>query len=492
MSKAAQIFEVDREGLAKLLARRGIEFAVMELVQNALDEEPTTVEVTLEKWKERRGYWKLCVVDDSPEGFQNLAESYTLFAESKKKDKPEKRGRFNLGEKLVVAVAFEAHIISTKGGIEFTERGRRRIPTARERGTEVQVILRMTEEQAQMCAKAVRSIIIPAAVKLTFNGVSMPHHAPLVSFTTSLKTEIGDEEGFLRPAMRSTQVDVYQPLLGEEGMLFELGIPVAPTGDAFHVDVRQKVPLTMERDNVPDAWLRKLRAEVLNHVHEQLTPEAASSTWVGDALESAEVSDEAVKAVIHQRYGEKVVISDPSDPEGTKLAVSQGYAVIQPGSFSGAQWKSIKRAGAALPAGQVTPSPKPFTPDGKPLKLLDSSKWTRGHLARVHYAERLAKELLGIELEVVLANDVSWGFNGAYSKGPGEQRAKLYINQGRLGSAWFEGPVTVQVNRFLIHEFAHHSAKDHLADEYHAALCLLGAGLTNLAMNSPEKLKEFY
>lgn len=489
---AAQIFEVDRVGLAKLLARRGIEFAVMELVQNALDEEITSVEVTLEKWPERRGYWRLCVVDDSPEGFQNLAESYTLFAESKKKDKPEKRGRFNLGEKLVVAVAHEAHIISTKGGIEFTAKGRRRIHTARERGTEVQVILRMTEEQAEVCAKAVRSIIIPAAVKMSFNGLELPHLQPVASFTASLKTEMADGEGFLRPAVRSTQVDVYQPLPGEEGMLYELGIPVVPTGDAFHVDVRQKVPLTIERDNVPDAWLRKLRAEVLNHVHQQLPSEAASSTWVGDALESPEVSDDAVKAVIHQRYGDKVVISDPSDPEGTKLAVSRGYAVIQPGSYSGPQWKSIKRAGAALPAGQVTPSPKPFSPDDKPLKLLDPSKWGPVHHQRVRYAQLLARELLGIVLEVVLADDVGWGFNGAYSKGPGEKRGLLYINQAQLGRAWFEGGVSVQVNRFLIHEFGHHASKDHLADEYHRALCILGAKLAELLMTQPEKLKEFY
>ena len=31
-------FEVDRKGLAKLLARRGKHFAVLELPQNALDE----------------------------------------------------------------------------------------------------------------------------------------------------------------------------------------------------------------------------------------------------------------------------------------------------------------------------------------------------------------------------------------------------------------------------------------------------------------------
>jgi len=42
--KQKPTFEVDKKGLAKILARRGIEFVVLELVQNALDEElPSTL-----------------------------------------------------------------------------------------------------------------------------------------------------------------------------------------------------------------------------------------------------------------------------------------------------------------------------------------------------------------------------------------------------------------------------------------------------------------
>jgi hypothetical protein len=66
--------------------------------------------------------------------------------------------------------------------------------------------------------------------------------------------------------------------------------------------------------------------------------------------------------IIDLRFGEKRVIYDPTDPEANALAVTKGYTVIHGGMLNGDEWRNVKRAGAALPAGQVTPSPKPFQP----------------------------------------------------------------------------------------------------------------------------------
>src|SRR5262245_62080996 len=119
-------FEVDKAGLAKILARKGLESAVFELIQNAWDEDGVTkVKVTLDTMGHGRALLK--VEDDAPNGFVDLSHAFTLFAESKKKANPEKRGRFNLGEKLVLAVCSEAKIITTTGGIIFDKGGRRRI-----------------------------------------------------------------------------------------------------------------------------------------------------------------------------------------------------------------------------------------------------------------------------------------------------------------------------------------------------------------------------
>jgi hypothetical protein len=98
--------DVDMDGLRKILERRGKELAVYELVQNAWDENVTKVEVTITRPENGRS--ELVVTDDSPEGFRDLTDSYTMFAESYKKADPDKRGAFNLGEKYVLALCDEA------------------------------------------------------------------------------------------------------------------------------------------------------------------------------------------------------------------------------------------------------------------------------------------------------------------------------------------------------------------------------------------------
>src|SRR6187401_1293124 len=96
-------FDVDKQGLAKILERKGKEFALFELIQNTWDEPGVTkVSVTLDY--QGRNKARLMVEDDAPEGFKDLSHAFTLFADSAKKTNPEQRGRFNLGEKLVLPI----------------------------------------------------------------------------------------------------------------------------------------------------------------------------------------------------------------------------------------------------------------------------------------------------------------------------------------------------------------------------------------------------
>ena len=61
----------------------------------------------------------------------------------------------------------------------------------------------------------------------------------------------------------------------------------------------------------------------------------------------------------------------------------------------------------------------------------------------------------------------------------------------RLGHKWFEQGVTEDVDRLLIHEFGHHFSRDHLSEDYHDALCRLGAKLKRLALEKPEEIRQF-
>lgn len=476
-----QWFDVDKEGLRKLLERRGKARGICELASNVFDTDATRAVITLEPVP-GRPVARLVVEDDDEHGFANLAHSWTLFAESIRKDDAEKRGRFNLGEKLVLALCVEATIASTTGSVVFDASGRRQTRARRERGSRFEGLLRMTREEIEEALGVLRTIIPPTRCETWLNGERLPERVPIAQIEATLPTEIADAEGNLRTSERKTVVRFYEPLPGEAPSIYELGIPVVETNDRYHSDVAQKVPLNFNRDNVTPAFLRKVRVLALNATAERLTEEDAKANWVLDAGSDKAASDDALTKVLDLRFGEKRVAYDPSDPEANARATAAGYAVIRGGTFSGEFWDNVRRAGAAPPAGQVTPSPKPFSPGGDPLKTLAPEKWTAGIKRVVAFAREVARELLGHDIQVTIANDIGWPHDGAY--GPG---GPLYLNLGRLGHKTFDHwPGDLTIDSLVVHEFGHESVSNHLSEAYYHALSMLGAKLAELARRRPD------
>lgn len=484
-------FEVDKKGLAKLLERRGKEFAVTELVQNSWDEASSRVDVTLTKEKDADGVSRsvvLTVEDDNPEGFADIRHAYTLFAESLKKADSNKRGRFNLGEKLVIAVCSEARIETVKGTIVFADGGRREDPPmdGRDAGSRFWGRLAMTDAEFDRVIEVVHTLLPPEGVQTTFNGVTIPARTPIAEFTVALRTERADAEGNLRPTTRKTLVRVIEPIPGEVPSLYELGIPVVETGDRWHVDVCQKVPINMDRDNVPPGYLRDVRAQVLNHCHHLLSEQDASAKWVDAALEDEKVEGEAVTAVVKGRFGDKAVIADPTDREAEKIAASKGYTVIPGGALSKGAWKNVKEAGAVAPAGQVTPSPNPSAGD-REVNTMVEEHWTPEIRARAEFAKRLCGVCLPevTTLKVRIANAPQWPYAATWGK-QGKGISELTLNLGRLGFAWFGKDHTdVKVLALLIHEMAHQHAPEHLSEKFYDECCRMGALATGAAVAQP-------
>jgi hypothetical protein len=457
-------FAVDKEGLAKLLERRGKAFAITELIQNAWDQNVSRVDVLLTRVK-NTPFVRVVVEDDDPDGFHDLAHAYTLFAESVKKNDPELRGRFNLGEKLVIALCRKATIATTKGTVAFTDEGRVMGRRKRERGSLFTGVLRMTDAELRETERVVRSLLAPRGFVTTFNGEALYSREPMTEFIATLPTERADAQGYLRVTKRQTMVEVYEPREDETPTLYELGIPVVETGDRWHVNVMQKVPLNTDRDNVKPSYLRDLRAHVLNETAILLTKEDAAEKWVDDALADDLVEPEAVALALDLRYGEKRVIFDPSDTEANRIAASRGYTVIPGNSLSKAAWGNVRAAQAAKPAGQVTPSPRPFHPGAPPLKTIPEREWTDAMKVTVHYAQKFGKEVLGFAPMVTLANDSGWPFAAAY----GSRRLTLNLARVHYGV-----PGNEDFDDLLIHEFAHEFGS-HLSSQYDKALSRLGA-----------------
>ena len=226
----ASWFEVDKQGLKALVASRPKSFVVRELVQNAWDEpDVTKVTITLEHDLRKRQAI-LTVEDDAPEGFHDIRCAFTLFADTRKRKDPTKRGRFNLGEKQVLALCTDAEIRTTTAAIRFEAGGRRKVLRGkkRESGSVFTAILPMTGAEFEEVCSAVQTFLPPKCITTTFNGQAIPYREPLKQFTARLLTEIADSEGSLRLSHRNTTVEVHEPRGGETPMLFELGLPVAP------------------------------------------------------------------------------------------------------------------------------------------------------------------------------------------------------------------------------------------------------------------------
>ena len=91
---------------------------------------------------------------------------------------------------------------------------------------------------------------------------------------------------------------------------------------------------------------------------------------------------------------------------------------------------------------------------------------------------------MGVKLVVSVVRTTN-NFVACYGAG------RLDFNLVRLGYRWFKQGITEDVDELLIHEFGHQYSGDHLSDEYHKALCRLGARLKRLALEKPEAVRRF-
>lgn len=482
-------FDVDHQGLAKLIERRGKAAILRELIANAWDADGVTrVDVSLAPVT-RSPHVLITVTDDAPDGFSDLRHAWTLFAESARKRRADKRGRFNLGEKLVIALCDQASIVTTTGAVRFDDQGRHALRERRERGSSFEGLARVTRDELVEIRAELRRILPPDGVDVWIDGLLVPRRCPVAQFDATLPTEIaGEEDGVLRRTERACVVRAYEPLSGEVASIYQLGLPIVETGDRWHLDVLQKVPLNMEGDNVTPAYLRAIRAACANRLRDLLEEDDAAGALAGDALASADAEPQTVRRLIDLRFGEQRAIWDPSDPEANMRLVSKGYAMIRGGELTRPQWENVKKHGAAEPSGRIDPTKKvTFSPDGEDL-WIPRERWTPAMRRVTEYLWEAGRALLGREITIGILSGVHLGWLACW----GDDR--LTFNVGRTGHSLFDeclersggpGP-TARLNALFLHELGHARESNHLSREYHDALCQLGADLAQLALDRPK------
>jgi hypothetical protein len=474
-------FEVDRSGLKALQEGKSKTFVVRELIQNAFDEEIKRCRLFICY----NGYNKATIIveDDSPVGFRDLTDAYTLFKQTYKRADATKRGRFNLGEKQVFAVAESAEIMTTRGGVRLDDGGRTTLRKKREKGSVITVNLKMTADETFECFEYAKTILIPEGVDFditysrdegkTFIEAKPEYRKPFRSFNAKLRTEL-EVEGIFRPTTRNTSVNIHK--LAGAKYLYEMGIPVCQIDCDYSIDVQQKVPLSTDREAVSPAFLNDVYAEVLNHVFDDLNEETVSSAWIHDATSNDRITQEALTTVITERYGDKVVSFTPNDPNANDEALSHGYHVLKGSELGGDVWGNLKKYDL------INSSSSMFGSVGVAASPVDP---TTNQKAVANWAKKYFKEFFGVDLLVTFVSAPTASTVADFT----HLGSSIRFNVPKIKFKWVDdGCVSQEMLDLIVHEFGHRRG-NHTDHAYHECLTKQAAWLAYKVMKNPNYLK---
>lgn len=434
-------FQVSTQGMRQLHADRHPEQLIKELVQNAFDEETTTCDITL---KHQPNGVLITVEDDGP-GFSDISHAYTLMADTPKRLNPEKRGRFNMGDKEVISLATWATIETTGSTVRFPRQGGRKVSTnTREIGTKVTVHMPWSKEQSDRLKDRLPLIRPPETIRYTVNGIPVTNTPTLRVTRAILPTIVQPVPGQpMRPARRSTEIHIAIPGL-QEGWLYEMGIPIQPINLPYDVDIMQKVPMPPNRDTVSEAYLKDIYTEVLAAMYQDMEKEQFADTWVRTAMESNKITEDAVKTTIKQRYGDKVVTWS-SKTDSNMKAIDNGYEVIHPRTISKPEMDNMRRLGGLQTSNDIFPPSDPR--DLKPINV--SQDQAKQHFAR--WVTDLGG-LAGKKVEVKFTNNPNSRMLACCTMNT--SNPTMFFNTGLLEDSFFEARGQRQLE-LVIHELGH-------------------------------------
>ncbi len=500
MSKKNNIFEVDIKGLRELQQGKPKWFIPRELLQNALDENVKKVIINLIY---KQGKAHITVTDDSPIGFRDLADAYTLFKDTYKRTNVNKRGRFNFGEKQVLCLSDYALIITTTGGLEFDVMAgtRKTLRRKRDVGSEVYVVVKMSPQEFEQCCTYCNDILVPEGIQITVTHASnskfdsesnLLYKEPHKIFRAKLQTE-KKEDDRMRTVSLETDVHIHKPEDGKASYIYEMGIPVCEIDCEYSIDVQQKVPLSNDRDNVDAKYLKTIYGEVLNQVYEEIKEEQSSALWVRTGFVSDRATTDARTAVIKERFGDKALIANPKDRRSMDEAISNNFKVIYGGEMNGDEWNVVKQDSLLISTSSMF---KTGVADGR---MVSNDELTDNQLRVAMFTRLVAKQMLGLTIKVSFYDSPDATVKADFNR----ESMHLRFNAAHFTSSeWELVAYDINVTRTLyrvkqelldliIHELGH-SAGMHYEHSYHDCITLLGSKLACEALSNPNFFNANY
>lgn len=472
-----KIFEVDVKGLRQLQEGKPKWFIVRELLQNAMDENVTTIDIEMSFGY---NYAEISVTDDSPIGFRDIADAYTLFKDTYKRADATRRGRFNFGEKQVLCMAKTATIETTTGSITFhvDEGFRTHSKVKRPVGSKVWVKVKMSKEDYLECCEYVKQIKPSSSmdIKVHVAGIEpflLPRIAVHKQFSAKLLTELKQDD-----SMRRVQRETYVYLYNEPvKYLYEIGIPVCEIDCDYSIDVQQRVPLSNDRDTVDAKYLKTLYGEILNQTIDEISPEQSSSLWVRDGFTSDRTGKETRQEIITKRFGDKALIANPMDKRSMDEAISNNYNVVYGSEMSKEEWSAVRNDGLLVSTSSMF---KTGIADGRSVKM---DELTEDQLKIAVFCKKVASDMMNLFISVGFYESTGATVKADYSS----EGKKLRFNISHFDIVDWQpahGRVRQDMLDLIIHELGH-SAGWHYEHSYHECITKLGAKLTIQALENP-------
>lgn len=326
-------FAVSAEGMVELNKDR-FERLVYELIQNVFDEDSANYAAVSVYHYVNVG--ARIVVKDDGLGFANPQNMWEIYGENPKRRIPVKRGLFNLGEKQAVSAAVEAKIVTVGYTVEFPASGGRVVRrNRRKRGTEVTLVMPWALSEAEQLRHKLRLIRPPAGCSYRINGREIIHPAPVKVHEATLETVIQDAPGEpMRRTRRKTLMEISKPASPDgRALIYDQGMPVQHIEAPYDINVMQKIPQNPNRDTVKDSYLQDIYSELLNAMHTDMERDEFSETWVRTAVEDNRISEDAARATVKNRLGEKTVMWS-SNRNANLEAIDEGYHIVHPRTMS--------------------------------------------------------------------------------------------------------------------------------------------------------------
>lgn len=434
-------FEIDNEGFKRHNASTEPFRVVQEIIANSFDEDSVkNVSCNIEFNADKK-IVNVMVIDDG-NGFRDIEDIYTMYRHSKKRSSPEKRGRFNLGEKQFFALVTYGHVMTNGKKVSFENNNRIEDECVNAvSGALVYGEFDWKKSTIQEILSGLNKLIIPSNKILKINNVEIKHKVFLKNIEGNLPTEVEDDDKILHRVKRDTSIELYKISESEKPMIFELGVPVQELKDSieWHVNIMQKIPLTVERSVVSDAYLASVYSLILNNATEMIDENNAGSTFVQIGMKNANA--DVAKHVFEKALGtSQVYIESTVDGRANDCVKENGGRTLPAGMFDRETRKHLMEINV------VKSATEEFGAKGfeklKPLTLTEGMKKT------ILLSQFVAKDVIRKNINCAVV-DTDNPILADYS-----QQWGIRWNARALGKEFFDN-ISNEMVRILIHELSH-------------------------------------